>query len=263
MREGLAIRVLVVDDSPTFLDTAVRWLAEVLPHLKVVGCCSSGVEALRQVETLRPDLVLMDLALPEMDGLEATRRLKQRPRAPYVIILTLHDIPEYRLAAQEAHADGFISKVNFSTQLPSLIASLFGDVAPEPTEQASDMRNILIVDDSATMRRMIMACLRDLGHISFEQASSGLEAIERLTLQPLDLVVLDLNMPDMHGLELLRFIRNHEAYKHLPVVVVTTRGDENSQADALAAGASAYLTKPFEPRILRETVRQYLGAKRP
>ena len=68
---------------------------------------------------------------------------------------------------------------------------------------------MLVVDDSATMRRMIMASLRDVRDIAFDQAVSGLEAIERVTLAPVDLVVLDLNMPDVHGLEVLRFIRGH------------------------------------------------------
>jgi len=63
-------------------------------------------------------------------------------------------------------------------------------------------------------------------------------------------VILDLNMPDMHGLEVLKFLRTHHRYRAVPVLVVTTRGDEGSRAAALAAGASAYMTKPFVPRAL-------------
>jgi two-component system, chemotaxis family, chemotaxis protein CheY len=112
------------------------------------------------------------------------------------------------------------------------------------------MNNILIVDDSPTMRRMVMASLRTLPGVSFGEASSGLEAIERLALAPVDLMILDLNMPDMHGLEVLDFLRSHQAYQHIPVIVLTTRGDETSRQDALAAGASLYLTKPFAPQAL-------------
>jgi two-component system chemotaxis response regulator CheY len=92
------------------------------------------------------------------------------------------------------------------------------------------MRNILIVDDSPTMRRMVTASLRALSGLSFGEASSGLEAIERLALAPVDLMILDLNMPDMHGLEVLDFLRRHQAYSHIPVIVLTTRGDEASRA---------------------------------
>jgi two-component system chemotaxis response regulator CheY len=109
------------------------------------------------------------------------------------------------------------------------------------------VKKVLVVDDSATMRRMIIASLTTIGGLAFEQAVSGLEAIERVTLSPVDLVMLDLNMPDVHGLEVLRFIRGQESLRDIPVVVLTTRGDEDSRAAALREGATLYLTKPFAP----------------
>jgi two-component system chemotaxis response regulator CheY len=122
------------------------------------------------------------------------------------------------------------------------------------------MSNILIVDDSPTMRRMVAASLRALPGVSFGEASSGLEAIERLALAPVDLMILDLNMPDMHGLEVLDFLRRHPAYSHVRVIVLTTRGDEASRADALAAGAAVYLTKPFAPQSLAAQAEALLKA---
>ena len=122
------------------------------------------------------------------------------------------------------------------------------------------MRTILVVDDSPTMRRMIMASLRDLGDVGFDQAGSGLEAIERLSLSPVDLVVLDLNMPDVHGFEVLRFVRAHERFRALPVVVLTTRGDEESRRSALEEGATRYLTKPFQPSSFAPEIRALLNA---
>ena len=112
------------------------------------------------------------------------------------------------------------------------------------------MDRTLIVDDSPTMRRMVMASLREVCAGGFSEAASGLEAIEQLAMGPVALMVLDLNMPDMHGLEVLRFVRGHQAFRSLPVIVLTTRGDEPSRAAALAAGASLYLTKPFAPIAL-------------
>src|SRR3954447_10646819 len=111
-------------------------------------------------------------------------------------------------------------------------------------------RNVLVVDDSATMRRMVMASLRELGSVKFLEAGNGLEAIERLALGPIDVMLLDLNMPDMHGLEVVQFMQVHSAYRAIPIVVLTTRGDESSRNTALAAGAAVYLTKPFDPRAL-------------
>src|SRR5687767_5888740 len=122
------------------------------------------------------------------------------------------------------------------------------------------MTQILIVDDSPTIRRMVQASLASLPEPSFVEAASGLEAIERLALADVQLMVLDLNMPDMHGLEVLAFIRNQAKYRTLPVVVLTTRGDDASRQAALQAGASAFMTKPFAPQALAAQAQALLTA---
>ena len=115
------------------------------------------------------------------------------------------------------------------------------------------MAEILVVDDSKVMRDMIVACLRPRADFTFTQASSGLEAIERLSLRTFHLVVLDLNMPDIGGSEVVEFVRSQDKLRALPIIIVTTRGDEDSRSKALAAGATAFMTKPFTPEaILRE-----------
>lgn len=119
------------------------------------------------------------------------------------------------------------------------------------------MPAFLIVDDSATLRKMIRAALHPLNPV-FHEASSGLEAIEQLALQPFDAITLDLNMPDMHGLEFLRFIRNHTTFKNLPILVITTRSDEGMRETILSAGADRYMTKPFSPDELLGTVKELI-----
>ena len=84
----------------------------------------------------------------------------------------------------------------------------------------------------------------------FIEAASGLEAIEQLALGPIQLMVLDLNMPDMHGLEVLGFVRANQKFQQLPVIVLTTRDDPASRTAAMQAGATSYLTKPFTPQAL-------------
>jgi two-component system chemotaxis response regulator CheY len=120
------------------------------------------------------------------------------------------------------------------------------------------MDRTLVVDDSPTMRRMVMASLRDVCTGGFLEAASGLEAVEQLALQRISLMVLDLNMPDMHGIEVLSFVRRHPTLNALPIIVLTTRGDDQSRTAALAAGASAYLTKPFTPPTLAAQARDLL-----
>ena len=111
------------------------------------------------------------------------------------------------------------------------------------------MTQILIVDDSPTIRRMVRASLSSLD-AEFVEACSGLEAIERLALAEVQLMVLDLNMPDMHGLEVLGFVRANQKFQQLPILVLTTRDDPSSRTAAMQAGATSYLTKPFTPHAL-------------
>jgi two-component system chemotaxis response regulator CheY len=115
------------------------------------------------------------------------------------------------------------------------------------------------VDDSPTIRRMVAASLRSLPGIEFAEAGNGLEALEKLSLAPASLILLDLNMPDMHGLEVLRFVRSHDRYRAIPAVVLTTRNDSESRESALSAGATLYMTKPFDPNSLLAAVRQLLA----
>jgi two-component system, chemotaxis family, chemotaxis protein CheY len=117
------------------------------------------------------------------------------------------------------------------------------------------MYRTLVVDDSPTIRRMVIASLREVCDGGFAEAASGLEALEQLALGPVAAIVLDLNMPDMHGLEVLKFVRSHQALHQVPVLVLTTRGDAFSRAAVLEAGATAYMTKPFLPQALAEQVR--------
>ena len=122
------------------------------------------------------------------------------------------------------------------------------------------MADVLVVDDSKVMREMIVACLRAHAGLSFTHAASGLEAIERLSLKRFDLVLLDLNMPDIGGIEVVEFIRGQDKLRTLPVIVITTRGDEASRGRSLSAGANRFMTKPFTPEALLQEVRELLGA---
>ena len=121
------------------------------------------------------------------------------------------------------------------------------------------MKRILVVDDSPTIRRMIIASLRSIDGVEVDEASSGLEAVERLALAPVNMLFLDLNMPDIHGIEVIEFVRGHKAYEKIPICVVTTRGDEASRSTALQAGANMYLTKPFTPERLAEEAKKLLA----
>jgi DNA-binding NarL/FixJ family response regulator len=103
------VRVLVVDDSPYILEGLTSFLKE-HPGFDLVGTAMDGRQALRRVAALEPDLVLMDMNMPRMSGLEATQRIKESKRGSVVIIMTADDNPKCRAAALAAGADGFVGK---------------------------------------------------------------------------------------------------------------------------------------------------------
>jgi DNA-binding NarL/FixJ family response regulator len=117
------IRVLLVDDSPLFLNAAARILAAE-ERVRIVGQVLSGQAALEQVGRISCDLVLVDVAMPHMNGLEVGRRLKELPVPPRVVLVSLDDAAEYRLAAAQC-ADAFVPKAQLATELLPLIRALF------------------------------------------------------------------------------------------------------------------------------------------
>ncbi len=121
-----SIQVLLVDDNAGFLKSIALILSN-YPHVTVVGEAHSGTEALEKNRDLAPNLILMDLMMPEMNGLDATRHIKGGKAPPRVIMLTFYDNAEYRKAARAAGADGFVAKSEISTRLCPLINELFQD----------------------------------------------------------------------------------------------------------------------------------------
>jgi DNA-binding NarL/FixJ family response regulator len=129
------VRVLIADDHPDFIQSAARFLSRT-PQIEIVGCVLTSRGAVDLARYLKPDLVLIDLVMPEMSGLQATVELKTLVPPPRVIVLTLNDLAEYRLAAQAAGADGFVSKSELGRRLLPTIESLFAEVFAQPINLA-------------------------------------------------------------------------------------------------------------------------------
>ena len=116
-------RILLANGHPVLLGVIGRFLSEV-PGIQVVARAGTGSQAMSMVDLHRPDLLLMNLVLPDMSGLEVTRRLAAVPWTPRIVVMSLHDEPEYRRAVQAAGADGFVLKQDLGTKLLPLIRSL-------------------------------------------------------------------------------------------------------------------------------------------
>ena len=125
------------------------------------------------------------------------------------------------------------------------------------------MQRILIVEDSATMRSLLASSLEGLEiPVKITEADSGFEALRLLPRIAFDLIVTDINMPDINGLELLSFVKNNDLYRNIPLVVVSTEGSERDREKGLGLGADSYLVKPFDPEALREVARDLLARPR-
>lgn len=122
------LRVLLVDDHPGFISAALRHLRR-LPWLTVVGSAGNGIEAIAQCETQRPDVVLMDLAMPEMGGLQATRLIKAQDNPPYIVIASHFDDTEHREHALRAGADAFVSKLAYIHDVMPLLERLHSETS--------------------------------------------------------------------------------------------------------------------------------------
>jgi len=118
---------------------------------------------------------------------------------------------------------------------------------------------VLLVDDSQTTRSFAMAALEAEGDLEVSVARSGFEALKILPSGDFDLVITDINMPDINGLELIRFARSHARYADTPLIIISTEGRDTDRERAMSLGANEYLVKPFTPEALVQAVRRYLA----
>lgn len=119
-------------------------------------------------------------------------------------------------------------------------------------------KKILIAEDSQTMRSLIASTISAMGDYELIEAANGFEALRILPREKVDLVITDINMPDINGLELISFIKNNPNYQETPLFIISTEGSEKDREKGLSLGADAYLVKPFNPEELQALIRKYL-----
>ena len=120
------------------------------------------------------------------------------------------------------------------------------------------MKSILLVEDSATTRSLIRAVIEEIGDFEVVEAPTGFDALKLLPAQDFDLVLTDINMPDINGLELINFVKGNPRYNHIPLIIVTTERSEEDKKRGMALGATAYVTKPFKAPELQGIIRKIL-----
>jgi two-component system chemotaxis response regulator CheY len=124
------------------------------------------------------------------------------------------------------------------------------------------MPNILVVEDSPTMRQLISFAIKRIPNSRVIEATDGVDALKKLSSDTIDLILADINMPVMDGLKLVSLVRGNPAFKDIPIIMVTTEGAEEDRKRAMAIGANAYLPKPIQTQELLRLVTTFLTGQR-
>ena len=233
-----------------------------------------GKEGVYLAKNKNPDLILMDLELPVLDGWEATKQIKADPVTKHipVIALTANITSESRSKAIDSGCDDFdLKPVEFESLLTKINALLPEEVKQDKSD-VSDKKNeniddnyqnqILIVDDDENNRYTLSEYLKREGFSNLVMAENGKIALEKLNVNDFDLVLMDLNMPEMDGIEALRQIKSNENMRHIPVVMISAAEEIENVTQCIEIGAEGYLPKPFNSMILRARINASLGKKR-
>ena len=233
----MAATVLTVDDDQVFRSVLNGLLVQDAAF-DLVGEADNGEAAVRAALELQPDVVLMDITMPQVNGLDATRRIKAcRPRTK-VVILTVHIDVNYERAAMENGADAFIPKKRLGSDLLPTIHRLLESPVP-PRETTETEIALLLIDNDANFRRRATEHLKTRLNIALDGCGGTVqEVIDRTaTLQP-EVVAVD---TDDFGVEILRCLRN--LFPRLGIIALTALETPAQRETALAAGADRLVVK--------------------
>ncbi len=246
--------ILVIDDSATFREQIKQALEEASYH---VLTAASGEAGLRVAADARPTAIIVDGMLPGIDGASVLRRIRMDAalRRTPCILLTASEEQSAELLALDAGADAFVRKdedtavvlARLSAVLRSAGEARLGDQA---TASLQGPKMILAVDDSETYLQQLAGELRAEGY-EVVLARSGEEALELLSAQPVDCILLDLLMPGIGGQETCRRIKAIPLSRGIPVVMLTALDDRDAMIEGLGAGADDYIAKSNDFSVLR------------
>jgi len=237
--------ILVVDDNPTNL----KLVSDVLECEGYEIFQAVDAEAAQWIIAQRhPDLVLMDIALPGMDGLTLTRKLKadEKTKGLVIVALTAFAMKGDEEKARAAGCDGYITKPIDTRALPALVAGYLPRAEPKVPKPGL---KILVIEDTPSELKLAQHVLIGAGHnVSGAQAAE--QALQAVKQNRPEVVLLDMALPGMDGLALARLLKADPETRDIHIVAVTAHPERFPKAEALAAGCDAYLVKPLSTRKL-------------
>ena len=262
------LKVLVVDDN----DGARTVLQRLLESVgAAVVQASSGPEAIRAVEVANSerqfDLAMLDWQMPGMDGIETAQHIQSLKNQPALVIVTAFGEAEVRVAAERAGLKHVLIKPVTASTLTDALVELF---IPEhrslaavekmpPTDDLTGLRVLLAEDNK--INQQIAVELLELAGASVEVVGSGREALEELSTDSakaaFDVVLMDLQMPEMDGYQATAKIRAIPHLSELPIIALTAHAFPEERDRCLAAGMRGHISKPIEPEILYQTLLEY------
>ena len=273
-RDLRGLKVLVVDDN----QTAREILATLITTFQMEAVtAASGEEALEILKGPQApfDLILLDWKMPGMGGVETARTIKQKlkqKRSPIVCMISAYGREDLLQQSDKSFLDAFLHKPVNQSLLFDTIMSLFdhegrigssGQAGPDrpgaEPEACLNGGNVLLVEDNEINQEVAREWLQSAG-LKVETANNGLEALGMLDKNAFDVVLMDIQMPKMDGLEATRRIREKPGLAKLPIIAMTAHALKGDRERCLEAGMNDYLSKPIDPDQLYSTLARWLGA---
>lgn len=250
-------KIMMVDDDPLILKIGRHFLAdsyEVYPM-------PSATKLFESLEKVIPDLILLDVVMPDIDGIETIKRLKADERYAAIPVIFVSSIGDDKSVFEHMKLGAYsnISKPFTSEELHNRIENCLKDFFPaesKPVDPDEGKKVILAVDDAPEVLRMIHLLLRDIYKVYTLSEPQNLEALLK-NIKP-DLFLLDYKMPEMSGFDLIPIIRNNPHYKKTPIVFLTSEKSPDFITEAFNKGACDYMIKPIKVEILREKVAKHI-----
>jgi signal transduction histidine kinase/CheY-like chemotaxis protein len=267
------LRVLVVDDNAAAREILQEPLSAIVGGVDVAASAAEAIAAVAQADATRPyDLVLMDWRMPDLDGLAAAERIKRDmtlAHRPAIVLVTAFGRDEVRKEAERLDLDGFLVKPVTTTMLVDTLVNLFGDsrqriAAPKPAAGNGNGRlrgaQILLVEDNEINQQIAVELLESAGAV-VQVASNGHEAVQILsegpTPAPVDVILMDLQMPEMDGFQATASLRGDPRFASLPIIAMTAHATVEERQRCLAAGMNDHVAKPIDPAALFETLSRH------
>lgn len=260
-KEGNASRVVVVDDNG-----ALRNQMHAILHqagAMVVGEASDGRLALGAIRRLHPDIVILDLQMPVMDGLEVLQELRDRSIDVAVLVAGVADDKDMIRRAFELGALGYVTKPFREDRILSVYSQV---VAIHARRRAGaraagtsipPARSTVLVDSDAAERGLLRSILENGGYTVAAEADNGMAGLTAVESENPDFVCLAVDLPEIDGLNVLSCL--HAVHPELPVIMVTAHSDRETVTRAIASGVKGYIIKPLELDKVLAAVRQMLA----